>query len=192
MLMSPSILQEKFEQGLPYGPFVAAGELAGHRPPWDQRYGQLELTPEQSELVGSFTRKINVLCLTGPWCGDCALQGAAMGRVAEANADCIDMRFIVRTEEHGDLIVPNQINGGFRVPLTWFMAEDFEPVSRYGDRTLSRYRSMARKMLGEGSNVHAAPPDDPVRTVLDEVLAEFERVHLLLRLSARLRQIHGD
>jgi hypothetical protein len=72
------------------------------------------------------------------------------------------------------------------------MAEDFEPVSRVGDRTLSRYRSMARKALGENSNVHATPSADPVRTVLEEVLDEFERVHLLLRLSSRLREKHGD
>ena len=54
-----------------------------------------------------------------------------------------------------------------------------EPVSRIGDRTPSRYRSMARKALGDGA-VQAAPPADPVRAVLGEVLDEFERVQLLL------------
>ena len=76
--------------------------------------------------------------------------------------------------------------------MTWFMAEDFEPVSRIGDRTLSRYRAMAVKSLADQSNVHAPPPADPVQEVLDEMLAEFERVHLLLRTSARLREKHGD
>ena len=33
---------------------------------------------------------------------------------------------------------------------------------------------------------------NPVRTVLGEVLDEFERVELLLRLSPRLRERHGD
>ena len=84
------------------------------------------------------------------------------------------------------------INAGFRVPVTWFMAEDFEPLSRIGDRTLSRYRSIARKTLGPDSNVHATPPDDPVRAVLGEVLEEFERTHLILRLSPRFRQKYGD
>ena len=86
----------------------------------------------------------------------------------------------------------SQVNAGFRVPVTWFMAEDFEPVSRFGDRTLSRYRAMARKVLGPTSNVHAPAPEDPVRAVLQEMLDEVERVHLLLRLSGRLRQKHGD
>lgn len=191
MLMNADTLRSHFERGVPYAEFVASGESEGHRPPWDQRYGQLALDDAQRALVAGFSRSMNVLCLTGTWCGDCALQGAAMQRVAEANPERITLRFIPRSEEFAELIVPARINAGFRVPVTWFMAEDFEPVSRFGDRTLSRYRSMARKTLGDAA-VLAPAPADPVRTVLGEVLDEFERVHLLLRLSARLRERHGD
>lgn len=192
MLMNAPFLETKFNEALAYEQFVALGEPHGHRPQWDQRHSQLTLSPEQADLVGSFTRKINVLSLTGTWCGDCALLGAAMQKIAEANPQAIDLRFILREDQHADLIVPNQINGGFRVPVTWFMAEDFKPVSRIGDRPLSRYRAMALKTLGDQANVHAPPPADPVRKVLCEVLDEFERVHLLLRTSARLREKHGD
>jgi len=192
MLMKAEPLEMKFRGGETYEQFVASGAPDGHDRQWHDRYGRLALDEPQAALVRSFTRAINVLCLTGAWCGDCALQGAAMQRVAEANPERIRLRFIPRAEEHADLVVPNRINGGFRVPVTWFMAEDFAPVSRFGDRTLSRYRSMARKTLGEGSGVHAPPPEDPIRAVLAEVLAEFERVHLLLRLSPRLREKHGD
>jgi hypothetical protein len=191
-LASAAFLRQKFEQGVDYADFVTSGEPDGHRPKWDERYGQLELDDEQRALVASFERDMHVLCLTGTWCGDCALQGSALQRIAEGNPERIRLRFVARTEEHADLIVPSQINAGFRVPVTFFMAEDFEPVARFGDRTLSRYRSMACKALGPASNVHADPPADPVRTVLQEMLDEFERVHLLLRLSGRLRQKHGD
>ncbi len=191
MLAMRSLLADKFDQALPYASFVALGEPEGHHRQWHERYERLALDDAQRQLVQGFVRKINVLCLTGTWCGDCALQGAAMQRIAEANPDAITLRFILRSEEHADLIVPNQINGGFRVPVTWFMAEDLEPVARFGDRTLSRYRAMARKALGDPA-VLTPPPADPVREVLGEVLDEFERVHLLLRLSARLRQKHGD
>ena len=51
---------------------------------------------------------------------------------------------------------------------------------------------MARKALGDASPVLAEPPADPVRTVLQEMLDEFERVDLMLRLSPRLRELHGD
>jgi len=190
---NPGLLKGKYDQGLSYADFVALGESEGHRPQWDQRYGQLELTADQESLVKSFTRKMHVLCLTGTWCGDCALQGAAMQRIAEANPDCIDLRFILRSDEHADIVVKSQINAGFRVPVTWWLAEDFEPVFSFGDRTLSRYRSMARKAIGpEVEPTLPAAPEDPVREVLREVIELFERVHLLLRTSGRLREKHGD
>lgn len=191
MLMNASILQREFEGGQPFHEFVAGMEVL-HRPPWQQRYEQLELTLPQTALVQSFVRPMNILCVTGPWCGDCALQGAAFARLAEANPQLIGLRFIPRADEHSELVYANTINAGFRVPLTWLMAEDFEPCARMGDRTLSRWRSMARKALGEHSNILAPPPDDPVREVLQEVLDEVERVQLMLRLSTRFRTKYGD
>lgn len=193
MLMDqPELLQAKFDQALPYEAFIAGGEAQGHRSPWDQRYEQCALSPTQHDLITGFTRKMHVLCLTGTWCGDCALQGAAMQRIAEANPGRIDLRFLLRDEEHAELVVKAPINAGFRVPVTWWLAEDFAPVACFGDRSLSRYRSMARKALGDAAGVVAPPPEEPVLAVRDEMVAEFERVHLLLRLSGRLRQLHGD
>ena len=194
MLMTADILKKYFDRGHEFEAFVKLMDL-NHQPPWRERYGRLELTAEQARLVNAFERQMNILCITGPWCGDCALQGAALARIANAAPATIRLRFLPRDEEYAELIVRNQVNGGFRVPLTWFMAEDFQPCSRIGDRTLSRYRSMARKALGDApgqSNVHAQPPVDPVREVLREILDEVERVHLMLRLSPRLRQGHAD
>ncbi len=193
MTTDKQLLQRKHEQAVAYEQFLSLAESLDHRPPWDERFGQLELTQPQADLVGSFTRTMHVLCLTGTWCGDCALQGSAMARISQANSEHILLRYLQRDEEHADLIVKSQINAGFRVPVTWFLAEDFEPVACFVDRTLSRYRSMAAKALPpDQANVLAPPPTDPVRAVLDEVLDEFERAHLILRLSPRLREKHGD
>ena len=186
------VVRRTFDTALAYEPFVALGEPHGHRPTWDQRYSVLELSDDQKRLCAAFKRQMPVLCLTGTWCGDCALQGAAMQRIAEASPSTIDLRFAMRSDEHAELVTKVQMNAGFRVPITFFMAEDFEPVSIMGDRTLSRYRSMARKALPEWDALLPPPPADPVRTVLDEVLGEFERVQLVLRLSGRLRQKYGD
>jgi len=190
--MNKDILVQKFQQALSYEDFVASGAAEGHDKTWNQRYEQLTLEPEQQEMISGWVREMNVLCLTGTWCGDCSLQGAAMARIAEANPK-INLRFIPRSEEHGDLITISTINAGHRVPVSWFMAEDFEMVSWFGDRTLSRYRSMAEKQLGPGqSGCNSPRPNDPVREVLNEVLNEFERVQLLLRLSGRFREKYGD
>ena len=52
---------------------------------------------------------------------------------------------------------------------------------------------MAEKQLGPGqSGCNSPRPNDPVRGVLNEVLNEFERVQLLLRLSGRFREKYGD
>jgi hypothetical protein len=116
-----------------------------------------------------------------------------MQRIAEANLAMIRLRYVLRCEQHADLVVKAPINAGFRVPITWFMADDFEPVAWFGDRTLSRYRSIARKTLPHAqTTVLPEPPDDPVHEVLREVINEFERVHLLLRLSSRLSAKYGD
>lgn len=192
MLLNADFLRRKFDQGMSYADFVASGESQGHRPPWDQRYGQVELDGAQRSLVEGFTREMNVLCMTGTWCGDCALQGSALARVAEGNPGRIHLRYLLRHETHADLVTKAPINGGFRVPVTWMLAEDFEPVLVFGDRTLSRYRSIARKQLGDAASVPAPPPADPVREVLREVLDLVERAQLLLRLSPRLRHRHGD
>ena len=73
------------------------------------------------------------------------------------------------------------------------MAEDFELCSIFGDRTLTRYRAMAERALGAACMVPGAPlPDDDVAGTLADWVDEFERVQLMLRLSGRLRQKHGD
>ena len=189
--MNADILEPLFEQGLTFEEFVASGETM-EQPQWHERSGQLALDERQQQLVDGFQRSMKVLCLTGTWCGDCALQGASLQRIAEAAGGRIELRFIPRSDDFAELIVANRINEGYRVPVTWFMAEDFHPCSRIGDRSLSRYRSMARKALGDASPVLAEAPGNPVRAVLQELLDEFERVELLLRLSPRLRELHGD
>jgi hypothetical protein len=74
-----------------------------------------------------------------------------------------------------------------------FLSEDFQEVGRYGERTLSRYRELAIQQLGPACPTGlVAPDEDATRLVIKEWLAEFERAQLLLRLSPRLRETHGD
>jgi hypothetical protein len=85
------------------------------------------------------------------------------------------------------------INGGHRVPLIVFLSEDWYEVARYGERTLSIYRRLAVEQLGSACPTGLIPPAiDALSTVTAEWLAEFERAQLILRLSPRLRSVHGD
>lgn len=191
MLLSADILKPWFDVAQPFDTFVTGADLA-NQSTWNERFQRLELDGTQHALVDSFQRRMRIICLTGRWCGDCALQGAALARIAQAAGDRIDLRFLERSDDTAALVVACMINAGTRVPVTWFMAEDGAPVARFGDRTLSRYRSVARKTLGDSANVLAEPSNDPVREVLQEVLDEVERVQWLLRFSPRLRAMHQD
>lgn len=189
--MDAAYLKTKHEAGKRFTDFLALG-TADQRGNWQRAYDQARLTEAQRALVGSFMRKINVIALAGIWCGDCAQQCPLVQRIADANPDRIDLRWLDR-DAHSDLQGRVMINGGRRVPVALFCAEDHELVGWYGDRTLSHYRALAAKQLGPSCPLPGAALDrDEAAAVIQDWLNEFERVHLLLRLSTRLRQKYGD
>ncbi len=189
--MDAGYLQEKHQAGLSYADYMATGKPE-QQANWQRIYDQAALTPDQTQLVAGFTRKINVIGLSGIWCGDCVQQGPLIQRIAEANPTVIDFRWLDR-DAHADLQKKVAINAGQRVPVLIFCAEDYELCGWYGDRVLARYRAMAQKQLAGACPLPgAAVAQDELHATLADWLDEFERVHLMLRLSARLRQMHGD
>jgi len=188
--MNADYLKQKHDAGLPYADYVATGD-AQKQQDWQTIHDQVALNDDQKSLLGSFTRKMNVIAVSGTWCGDCVQQGPLIQHIA-ASSDAIDLRWLDR-DEHMDLQERVMINAGKRVPALIFCAEDYEFVSWFGDKTLSRYRQMARKNLGGACAMPGAPvPDCELTATMSDWLDEFERVQLLLRLSGRLRQKHGD
>ncbi len=180
-----------FADALPYGSFLDRYASPGQRSRWDAMHGRFALSAGQAGLLGGFTRRMPVLCLAGAWCGDCINQCPVFDHFARAS-DAIDLRFLdrdVRPEVRQEL----SVNGGHRVPVVVFLSEDGFEVSRYGDRTLATYRRMAADMLGAACPTGLVPPAaDVLAAVTADWLAEFERAQLVLRLSPRLRAMHGD
>jgi len=188
--MNAAYLTSKHAAGLDYETYLATDPVKAEN--WRRINGQVELTEAQRTLIAGFTRAIKVIALSGIWCGDCVQQGPLVQKIADAGGGRIDLRWLDR-DEHKDLAEQVMINQGLRVPVLIFMAEDGEPVSIMGDRTLTRYRALAAKQLGASCPLPGAPvPTDELEGTLQDWLDEFERVHLLLRLSARLRERHGD
>jgi hypothetical protein len=184
-------LYSKFEAGLPLAEFLAKYGTEAHRARWKLAAEQTSLTDEQRALLGTFTRRLNVLVLAGAWCGDCSAQCPIFERIAEA-APVITTRYLDR-DEHADVQDALQINGGNRVPVVVFFSEDGYEVARYGERTLARYRQLVSQLTGEGCASGFVKGDDPTqRAVVQEWLNEFERVQWILRLSPRLRRLHND
>jgi len=188
---TPEAWKTAFEAALPYHDFLARHANPDQRSRWDGFHSRVSLTPAQTAVLGKFVRKMPVLVLAGAWCGDCVNQCPIFAHFAVA-APSIDLRFLDR-DARPDIAAHLKVCGGQRVPVAAFFSEDFSPVLFYGDRTLSAYRAAAKAQLGDSCASGAAPPPaDQIAAVASDWLDQFERVHLILRLSARLRQIHGD
>lgn len=190
-MLSAETLRELFEAGRPYAVYLETGS-PDQRANLKRVYDGASLTAAQAALVGGFVRRMPVLVISGMWCGDCVNQCPLIARIAEANPKAIDLRFVDR-DEHRALSDAVKICGGNRVPTVIWMAEDFEFVHLLGDRTLSRYRAIAATQLGPACPVPGAGVDaDERQAVIQDWINEFERVHLILRTSGRLRQKHED
>ena len=189
--MNAAFLAEKFAAALPYERYVQTGTDEQRRR-WRQVYDSARLSDAQARLVAGFARDMKVLIVSGVWCGDCVQQCPLLQRIAEANPRRIDLRLLDR-DQHRDLTEKVRMNGGDRVPVALFLAEDHELCAVYGDRTLSRYRALAVKQLGPSCPTAITPPEQgELAATLQDWLNELERVQLMLRLSARLRQKHNN
>jgi hypothetical protein len=184
-------LFEEFARGLPYADFLARYANDEQKQRWQQVHALVHLSRTQQDLLRVFSRKMNVLCLAGAWCGDCSNQCPVFEHFM-AVAPVIDVRYLDR-DEHADVQRELQINGGNRVPVVVFFSEDGFEVARFGERTLSKYRQLMRDLVEDvfppGVTFQARPM---LTYVIEDWLDQFERLQWLLRLSPRLRQLHGD
>jgi hypothetical protein len=201
-MMNSTRLAQQFAAALHFPEYLATAK-PHERDGWDRAVAANAITSEQRALIAGFSRRINVLVISGTWCGDCVQQVPILHRIAEGNpaklkdasdrqSPGIDLRLIDR-DANIEFAQHFQICGGNRVPAAIFMNEDFEFVSILGDKTLTRLRRLAASQLGAACPLPGADvPSDERASVTAEWVNEFERVSLLLRLSAKLRQRHGD
>jgi thiol-disulfide isomerase/thioredoxin len=190
-MLSPDTLRAAFDRGLRYDDYVATGSAA-HRQSWQAFYDACPLDGAQEKLIAGFTRRIHAVAISGTWCGDCVQQLPFIARFERANPDLVRVRVLDR-DEHPELADAVRICSGTRVPVVLYANEDFDFISLFGDRSLARYRAMAARQLGASCPLPGAPvPDEEVRATLQDWLDELERVHLLCRLSTKLRARHAD
>jgi len=184
-------LQPRFTAAPAYDGYLATGTPEQQRR-WAQVLDAAKLTPAQEVLIAGFVREMNILVISGIWCGDCVQQIPLLRRIEQANPTRIHLRIIDR-DEHRDLSSQLRLNGGDRIPLALFLSEDMEFCGLFGDRTLNRYRALAARQLGPACPTGVAAPDQgELAATLADWVCEFERIQLMLRLSARLRQRHTD
>ena len=178
------------EAGLNYDRYLASG-TPDQQASWTRAHGRVRLKEDQRSLIAGFQRQINVLVTSGLWCGDCAAQVPMLDHIASASSK-VTLRVLDR-DEHMDLAERVMICGGLRVPTVLFLNEDFEFIAIHGDKTLSRLRAKAAKSLGASCPLPGADVDsDEAAATLADWVREFEYVHLVTRLSPKLRERHDD
>lgn len=187
---TPEAWAAAFAVALPYQRFLERHATPDQRSRWDAFHSRVALTADQKALLGSFTRRMPVLVLAGAWCGDCVNQCPIFAHFAAATS-CIDLRLLDR-DALPAIAAHLKVCGGQRVPVAAFFSEDFTPILFYGDRTLSAYRASAASLGSNCPTGVVPPPADATASVVADWLDQFERVHHILRLSARLRQKHND
>jgi thiol-disulfide isomerase/thioredoxin len=190
-MLTNDLLQAKFQSGHRYAAYVATG-TPDQQTKWRAFHERVHLTEAQRSLIAGFTRQVNILIVSGTWCGDCVQQVPMFDHVERTNAGKIALRVIDR-DQNPDLAEPLKICSGLRVPTVLFLNEDFDFCAMMGDRSLSRYRAMAAAKLGASCPLPGAPvPPDEIAATLQDWVNELERVQLMLRLSPKLRERYGD
>ncbi len=172
---------------MPYAEFLAKHGTPSDLARWDKSRSAVSMTEAQTRILKAFVRRVDVLFLAGAWCGDCAFHCPILEKIAEV-APVLQVRYLDR-DIHAEVQRELQINGGNRVPVAVFFSEDGLESARYGEKTLSEYRRLVRGVVPEGT--FPAIGDRMAEAVADW-LHEVERVQWMLRLSPRLRRLHGD
>ena len=179
-----------FAKAMDYKDYLNTGEEV-HQERWGQHYQAIQLASGQLELIKSFTRKLNILFMSGIWCGDCVRQGPLIQRIAQAN-DLIVLRFI-DNKENPELAEELRLNGASKVPVAVFLSEDFFELARFGDRHLAIYRNKLATELGPACATGLAPPEqNALEQDLQDWLDLVERSQAMLRLAPLLRQRYND
>jgi hypothetical protein len=177
-----------FEQATDYDTYLRESP-ASNAARWREAASRLPaLAPEDRARLVGHGCPVNLLLVSGVWCGDCVRQGPMIKQLADAVGPDLTLRVIDRD---ADPAVRDEVRilGAMRVPVAVFLTTHFLEVGRFGDRMLSTYR---RKAVTE---VGAACPLPTARTPVDELIAEraewldiFERMLLMVRLSPVTRE----
>ncbi len=177
------------EAALPWPDYLDTGS-GPERAHWERAQAALPPLPaDAGERLDAAGRILNILCLSGIWCGDCARSVPILARLAETAG--ANLRLLDR-DQMPELRDELRILGAMRVPVAMFLTEDFHEIGRFGDRPLSVYRVKAATELGAACPLPNSADQGALRAETAEWLDVFERMILMARLAPGLRARHGD
>ena len=185
------LFQRVFRDAVSYRDYLLTGNDR-ERAAWERAEAGLPALPADARTrLDPAGRIVNVLCLSGIWCGDCVRSVPIVARVAEAAGPSVDLRFVDR-DAIPELRDELRVLGAMRVPMVVFLTEDFHEIGRYGDRVLTVYREKAATELGAACPLPGSADGGALAAETNEWLDVFERMILMARLAPPLRARHGD
>ena len=185
------LFRQVFRGALAYPEYLATGNER-ERAAWARAGAAVPPLPDDAgSRLDPAGRIVNVLCLSGIWCGDCVRSVPIVARVAEAAGPSVDLRFLDR-DAIPELRDELRVLGAMRVPMVVFLTEDYHEIGRYGDRPLTVYREKAATELGAACPLPGSADGGALAAETAEWLDVFERMILMARLAPPLRARHGD
>ena len=185
------LLRRAFRDGAGYRDYVATGSER-EQSNWARAEAALTALPDDAgSRLDPAGRIVNVLCLSGIWCGDCVRSVPIVARLVEAAGPSVDFRLVDR-DAIPELRDELRVLGAMRVPMVVFLTEDFHEIGRWGDRPLTVYRAKAVTELGAACPLPGSADGGALAAETAEWLDVFERMILMARLAPPLRARHGD
>jgi len=182
--------QKYFEEGQDFDSYITSG-TPEQKSKWEQMATNISLSDDQKKIVSSFKRKMNVVVMSGIWCGDCSRQCPMLRAIELANEN-LTFRYL-DNKANPELLEELKINGAQKVPVIVVLTEDFYELQRFGDKHLSVYRQKAEMEFGPACDAGILPPSgDELTTEVGEWVDFFERLQIMLRLSPALRKRYND
>lgn len=185
------LFERVFRDAVSYRDYLLTGNDR-ERAAWARADAGLPALPDDAGTrLDPAGRIVNVLCLSGIWCGDCVRSVPIVAQLAEAAGPPLDLRFVDR-DAVPELRDELRVLGAMRVPIVVFLTEDFYEIGRYGDRPLTVYREKAATELGAACPLPGSADGGALAAETNEWLDVFERMILMARLAPPLRARHGD
>ena len=185
------LFRRAFQGAVPYRDYLTTGNDR-EQAAWTRAGAAIPALPgDAGTRLDPAGRIVNVLCLSGIWCGDCVRSVPIVARLAEAAGPSVDFRLVDR-DAIPELRDELRVLGAMRVPMVVFLTEDFHEIGRWGDRPLTVYRDKAVTELGAACPLPGSADGGALAAETDEWLDVFERMILMARLAPPLRARHGD
>ena len=119
------LFRRAFAGGVPYRQYLATGN---GREQAARAEAALPALPDNAQArLDAAGRIVNVLCLSGIWCGDYVRLVPIVARLAGAAGPSVDLRFVDRDAIPG-LRDELRVLGAMRVPIAVFLTEGFPRV----------------------------------------------------------------